>query len=117
VASAAARVACLASVPAPRFREPWGHVCNEAMHQGRPVIASDAVGAVAGGLVLGEQTGLVVRAGDAEALRAAIGRLLDDRGLRHRLGAAGRRAVAEYSYDAMVAAFERALGVALGRGH
>src|SRR5581483_4620011 len=51
VAYAAAELAVLPSIPTPRFREPWGLVCNEAMHQGRPVIATDAVGAVAGGLV------------------------------------------------------------------
>ena len=28
------RVVTLPSIPTPRFREPWGLVCNEAMHQG-----------------------------------------------------------------------------------
>ena len=78
-AYAAAELAVLASIPTPRFREPWGLVCNESMHQGRPVIASDAVGAVAGGLVRDGESGLVVPAGDAAALAAAIERLLEDR--------------------------------------
>jgi glycosyltransferase involved in cell wall biosynthesis len=116
VAYAAAEFALLPSIPTARFREPWGLVCNEAMHQGRPVIASDSVGAVAGGLVRDGDTGLVVRSGDAAALAEAIERLLGDEDLRRRLGVAARAAVAAYTYDAMVEAFDRALEEA-GRGH
>jgi glycosyltransferase involved in cell wall biosynthesis len=111
-AYAASALTVLASVPTRRFREPWGLVCNESMHQGRPVIASDSVGAVAGGLVIDGETGLVVPAGDAPALAAAIERLLPDPDLRGRLGAAAREAVRPYTYDAMAEAFERALAVA-----
>jgi len=105
----------LPSIPTPRFREPWGLVCNEAMHQGRPVVASTAVGAVAGGLVRDGETGLVVPAGDPVSLRLAIDRLLSDVALRARLGAGARAAVAAYNYDAAVAGFDRALAVAAGR--
>ena len=66
------------SLPTRDFLEPWGLVVNEAFHQGVPVIATDAVGAAAGGLVRHEHTGLIVPAGDARALRAAIHRLHDD---------------------------------------
>src|SRR5579884_1406805 len=92
-----------------RFREPWGLVCNEAMHQGRPVIATSAVGAAAGGLVRDGETGVVVAPRDGSALAAAIVRLLGDGELRRRLGAAGHRAVASFNYDAMAAAFDRAI--------
>ena len=44
-------VVVLPSVPTRDFLEPWGLVVNEAFHQGVPVIATTAVGAVAGGLV------------------------------------------------------------------
>jgi glycosyltransferase involved in cell wall biosynthesis len=115
-AYATAELVVVPSIPTPRFVEPWGLVCNEAMHQGKPVVATDAVGAVAGGLVEDDVTGLVVPAGDAPALAKAIQRLLADQPLRARLGAAGEQAVAAYSYDAMVAAFARALGVATGSG-
>jgi glycosyltransferase involved in cell wall biosynthesis len=64
VAYAAAAFTVLPSVRGRRFREPWGLVCNESMHQGRPVIATDAVGAAAGGLVRDGETGLVVPSGD-----------------------------------------------------
>jgi glycosyltransferase involved in cell wall biosynthesis len=115
VAYAASEFALLPSVPTARFREPWGLVCNEAMHQSRPVIASDAVGAVAGGLVRDGETGLVVRAGDSGGLTAAINRLLGDGAARGHLGAAARSAVAPYTYDAMVAAFDAALAAAARR--
>jgi glycosyltransferase involved in cell wall biosynthesis len=83
------------------------------MHQGKPVIASDAVGAVAGGLVRDGETGLVIAAGDPVALAGAIERLLSDAELRVSLGGAAARAVASYTYEAMAAAFDRALATAI----
>ena len=115
VAYASAELALLPSVPTPRFREPWGLVCNEAMHQGCPVLASSAVGAVAGGLVRHDDTGWVVAPGDADALGGAIALLLGDGALRARLGAAGRAAVASHTPEAMADAFGRALAVARAR--
>jgi glycosyltransferase involved in cell wall biosynthesis len=105
-------VVVLPSIPTRDFREPWGLVVNEAFNQGVPVIASDAVGAAAGGLIQHERTGLVVPAGDDEALARALRRLHDDRPLRERLGAAARAAVAAYSHDAWAAGMARALAAA-----
>jgi glycosyltransferase involved in cell wall biosynthesis len=113
-AYAAAELAVLPSIPTARFQEPWGLVCNEAMHQARPVVATEAVGAVAGGLVSDGNSGLVVPPGDATALEHAIERLLTDDALRARLGAAAKRAVSAYTYDRMLSAFDLALGTALG---
>jgi glycosyltransferase involved in cell wall biosynthesis len=96
-------VVVLPSIPTRDFREPWGLVVNEAFNQGVPVIATDAVGAVAGGLVRHERTGLVVPAGDAGALAAALRRMHDEPGLRARLGAAAREAVKPYSHAAWAA--------------
>lgn len=115
VADAAATALLVPSIPTPRFLEPWGLVVNEAMHQGTPVIATTAVGAAAGGLVSDGQTGLVIAPGDPAALATAIDRLLGDPDLRERLGNAGRAAVSAYTYDAMVAAFARALAIARAR--
>jgi glycosyltransferase involved in cell wall biosynthesis len=112
-AYAAAEVVVLASIPTARFREPWGLVCNEAMHQGRAVVASDSVGAVAGGLVRHGETGLVIPSGDEGALPGTIERLLDDPALRVQLGEAGRQALRPYSYEAMADAFDRALATAM----
>ncbi len=115
VAYAAAAATVVPSIPTPRFREPWGLVCNEAMHQGCPVVATTAVGAVAGGLVRDGETGLVVPAGDAAALAGALERILTDPERGAQLGAAGREAVAPYTYAAMTEAFERAFALARAR--
>ncbi len=112
VAYAAAAVVTVPSIPTPRFLEPWGLVCNEAMHQGRAVVATHAVGAAAGGLVRDEETGLVVPPNEPRALEGAIERLLSDFELRARLGAAARDAVSAYTYEAMVEAFESGLRAA-----
>ncbi len=100
------------------FREPWGLVVNEAMNRGLGVIASDAVGAVAGGLVRDGHNGLVVPAGDSDALANAMRRLTGDPELRARLGAAGARDVTAYTHDAWAEGFSRALAtVGLSRTH
>jgi glycosyltransferase involved in cell wall biosynthesis len=105
-------VVVIPSVPARDFLEPWGLVANEAFHQGVPVIATDAVGAAAGGLVEHERTGLVVPAGDPRALRSALQRLRADAPLRARLGAAGRAAAAAYTPAAWAAGIVEALTAA-----
>jgi glycosyltransferase involved in cell wall biosynthesis len=112
VAYAAADIVVVPSIATSRFLEPWGLVCNEAMSQGCAVIASDAVGAAAGGLVRDGETGIVVPSGDAGELAQAIGQLLSDPGLRHRLGARAREIVGEFSYERAADAFERALNTA-----
>jgi glycosyltransferase involved in cell wall biosynthesis len=109
VAYAAADVVVVPSSATRRFLEPWGLVCNEAMLQGRPVVASTAVGAVAGGLVRDGETGLVVEQGDARSLADAIARLLAEAQLRELLGQAGREEVSGYTYERAAEAFERAL--------
>jgi glycosyltransferase involved in cell wall biosynthesis len=106
---AGADVAVMASVRTATFREPWGLVANEAMNRGVPVIASDEVGAAAGGLVTDGGTGLVVPAGDADALAAAITRIRDDPALRTALGRRARAAVSAYTFDAWATGFSRAL--------
>jgi glycosyltransferase involved in cell wall biosynthesis len=94
---AAADVLVLPSARTATFLEPWGLVVNEAMHQGTPVIASDAVGAVAGGLVRDGRNGLVVPAGDADALAARLRALATNPELRSALGRAAREDVAPYT--------------------
>jgi glycosyltransferase involved in cell wall biosynthesis len=106
---ARADVCVIPSLRTRSFREPWGLVANEAMNQSTPVIASDEVGAVAGGLVRHERNGLVVAAGDRDALAGALRRLHDDPGLRARLGANARRDVAAYTFDAWAGGFAAAL--------
>lgn len=106
---AAADTLVVPSIATRSFREPWGLVVNEAMNQALPVISSDAVGAAAGGLVRDGRNGLIVPAGDAIALAAAMRRLAVDSDLRARLGAAGRQDVAAYDFAGWAAGFTRAL--------
>lgn len=102
-------VLVLPSIPTRTFREPWGLVVNEAMNRGLAVIASDAVGAAAGGLVREGRNGLVVPADDSHALAGAIATLAADAPLRARLGASGAQDVLAYSHDAWAEGFSRAL--------
>lgn len=102
-------VLVLPSIRTRTFREPWGLVVNEAMNRRLPVIASDAVGAAAGGLVQDGHNGLVVAAGDVGALAEAVATLARDPQRRARLGEAGARDIRAYNHDAWAEGFSRAL--------
>ena len=106
---AAADVLVLPSIRTETFLEPWGLVVNEAMHQGTPVITSDAVGAARGGLVRDGRNGLVVPQGDPEALAARLRGIAQNPGLRQALGEAARQDVAPFTYAAWVTGMRRAL--------
>ncbi|HYY72628.1 MAG TPA: glycosyltransferase [Candidatus Bathyarchaeia archaeon] len=110
---AIASVVVLPSVTTPQAKELWGLVVNEAFNQGVPVIATDAVGAVAGGLVRDGVNGVVVPEGNAGALARALERVVNDPAAQRQMGAAARRVVAEWSQDAQAAGFARALEFAL----
>jgi glycosyltransferase involved in cell wall biosynthesis len=101
-----------AVVAVPSRREGYGVVAREAMAWGRPVVAG-AVGGLLDAVDDGE-TGLLVPAGDAAALRVALERLLGDDDLRTRLGSAARaKARSTLSFDAaadaLLAVYEDAL--------
>jgi glycosyltransferase involved in cell wall biosynthesis len=116
---AACDVLVVPSVATRTFREPWGLVVNEAMNQGLAVIATDAVGAAAGGLVRDGANGLVVPAGDEHALATAMAELARGPRLRIDMGRAGAADVLAYDYDAWADGFSRALadvGVARDAG-
>jgi glycosyltransferase involved in cell wall biosynthesis len=106
---AAADVLVIPSIRTRRFTEPWGLVVNESMNQSCAVIASDAVGAAAGGLVRPGSNGLVVPASDSAALADALRELAADRARCAELGRAGAEAVAGYTYDAWADGFARAI--------
>jgi glycosyltransferase involved in cell wall biosynthesis len=104
-----ADVLVMPSISTPTFREPWGLVANEAMNQHVPVIATDAVGAAAGGLVRHERNGLIVPAGESAPLGAALRRLVADGALRARLGEAAAQDVRAYTPQAWAAGMAEAL--------
>jgi glycosyltransferase involved in cell wall biosynthesis len=84
----------------------------EGMGAGRPIVASRVAGIPD---VIGDgQHGLLVPERDSAALAAAIGRLLGDRALAERLGAAARqRVLQELTWDIAAERFERAYERAL----
>jgi glycosyltransferase involved in cell wall biosynthesis len=90
----AARVMALASVTS---AEAFGLVQIEAMAAGRPVVNTKLPTAVPY-VMRHEMEGLTVAPGDADAMRNALRRLLNDKDLAMRLGSAGRlRARSEFS--------------------
>lgn len=107
-----ADVVVVPSVPTLTFREPWGLVCNEAMHRSAALIATRAVGAVAGGLVRDGETGVVVPPGDPAALASALSHLAGDRVERRRLGASGHAAVQDLTHGAWAAGMAAAIELA-----
>ena len=105
-------VVVIPSIPTATFREPWGLAANEAMCTGLPVIATDAVGAAAGGLVRHERNGLVVPPRDADALAGAIRRMAEDPEARERFATAAALDVQGYSHAAWSRGMSRALAAA-----
>ena len=106
---AACDVLVVPSITTRRFIEPWGLVVNEAMNQGVAIIASSAVGAAAGGLVQEGRNGLIVPAGDPDALAQSLTALAGDRRRCAALGAAGREDVSAYTHERWADAFAQAL--------
>jgi glycosyltransferase involved in cell wall biosynthesis len=104
---------CVPSHRTASFLEPWGLVCNEAMHRGVPVLATDAVGAAAGGLVRDGRNGVVVPADDSAALSAALRDRHADRTGTAALGAAARVDVAAYTFDAWADGMAAAIDAAV----
>jgi glycosyltransferase involved in cell wall biosynthesis len=105
----------LPSVTAPYFKEPWGLVVNEAFNQGVPVIATDAVGAAAGGLVQDGINGFVVPERDSVALAKALRRILDDPDLRERFSQNARQIIATWDNERMVLGFRQAIEYVTGQ--
>lgn len=87
--------------------EPMGQVIVEAMAAGRPVVAARAGGPLE--LVDHERTGLLYPMGEADALAAALGRLIEEPELRDRLGSAAHVAASTFSYDTVLPTWEGVL--------
>jgi len=80
------------------WQEPQGIAPLEAMSCGRPVVVTRVGGLQC--LVEDGVQGFVVPPGDANALKQAVSRLLDDQALRERMGRAARERVEErYTWD------------------
>lgn len=98
-------------LPSRGVYETWGLAVNEAMHMGVPCLVSDRVGCQRD-LVLPGETGWVFDLGDAGALRAALGRALDDLSqapLAARMRDAVRKRISGYGYPRTTAGLLEAL--------
>lgn len=83
----------------PSLHEGLGSVILDGMDAGLPVVASDIPGIR--DVVRHGDTGLLVPPADPAALADALRRLLDDRSLARRLGAAGRIAARSFTPERM----------------
>ena len=86
------RACSVVVLPSVTRAEAFGYVQLEAMASGKAIISTDVPSGVSW-VNQHERTGLVVPAGNVDALRIALQRLMGDAGLRDRLGAQGRRRV------------------------
>jgi len=102
-------VSILPSVSMPQGKELWGLVVNEAMNQGVPVIATDVVGAAAGGLVQDGTNGLVVPERNGPALADALRKMIDSPVLRDQMSNHARQIIAGWDNENMVQGFRRAI--------
>ncbi|NLG65402.1 MAG: glycosyltransferase family 4 protein, partial [Actinobacteria bacterium] len=91
----------------PSYREGMPRSILEAMALGLPVVATNIRGCREE--VVDGDTGFLVPVRDSAALADRIGRLIDDPGLRRRMGAAGQARARELFDERLV--FERLLGV------
>ena len=91
----------LPSITTAAGREPWGLTVNEAFNAGLPVIATDAVGAAAGGLVQNGVNGFVVPEQNPAELARAMQRLLREPELREAMSAAARTEIAKWTHARM----------------
>ncbi len=80
--------ACLVVFPS-IWPEPFGRVVIEAMASGKAIIASD-IGGIKD-IIDNNKNGILVKPGNILKLRNMIERLMENKGLRKRLGESGRR--------------------------
>jgi glycosyltransferase involved in cell wall biosynthesis len=109
---ARSRCVVLPSVTTALDKEPWGLVINEAMHSGLAVVATDGVGAAAGGLVRDGENGFIVPERDPAALAVALRRLVTEPDLAGRMGQQGRVDAGAFTHDRMAGAFVDAVDYA-----
>jgi phosphatidylinositol alpha-1,6-mannosyltransferase len=97
-------------------QEGFGIVFLEAAACGVPQVAGDSGGAAEA--VVDGETGVVVhRPNDVDEVARSLARLVDDEGLRQRLGRSARKRVeSTFEYDTLAARLEVALAELLDRG-
>ena len=104
-------IVVIPSVDMPELKEAWSLTVNECMNQGCAVIATESVGAAAGGLVEDGRTGFIVPERDPEKLAAAIERLTSNDELRETLSQNAKAKIAAWDYDHMAEGFRQAVAL------
>lgn len=94
-------------------RESFGIVLLEAMSAGAPIICSDIHGYR--GVVRRERDGILVEPGNADALAAAVRRLIDDPALRAQLSRAGEERAQLFTWERVGQAVEEYYGFVIRR--
>lgn len=97
----------------PSYSEGFPTVLSEAMDAGLPIVTTRCGGMV--DHLIEEENCLFVRPRDPHGLEDALARLLDDAGLRERMGAANRRAVQGFAPDEVVVAYDEVLRAVAAR--
>lgn len=93
--------------------EVWGRTVNDAMSAGKPIIATDAVGA-AFDMVKDGINGFMVPEQDSEALYEAMKAILSNPGLAKRMGEEAKRTVKQgFEYEHMINGFGKAVDAVL----
>jgi glycosyltransferase involved in cell wall biosynthesis len=84
--------------------EPLGNVVHEAMSKGRAMIGTRPGGQE--DMIEDGETGLLVPGGDAGALAAAMSRLIEDPGLRERIGEKARQRASAFTPEVVMPQIE-----------
>lgn len=100
----------------PSYYDTYGVVVNEAMACGLPVVTTDRVGA-AHDLVQQGVNGMIVPAGDADALAQALERILQDESLRRAMGKCSLQIIGGWTVELAAQNFALCLAMCVpGRG-
>ena len=87
----------------------WGYVVNEAMHCGKPIIATDAVGA-AFDMIKDGENGFIVPEKDVNALYEGLKKIISDSDLEKKMGIKSKKIIEEgFGYKDMVEGFGKAV--------
>lgn len=104
-------IVVIPSVDMPELKEAWSLTVNECMNQGCVAIATESVGAAAGGLVEDGKTGFIVPERDPEKMAAAIEKLVADKELRETFSKNAKTKIAIWDYDHMAEGFRQAVAL------
>lgn len=105
----------LPSITVATGKEPWGLVVNEAFNQGVPVIATDAVGAAAGGLIQDGYNGFIVKEQNPLELAGAMDRLISNPTLRQSMSVHAKDFIQDWNYPRNVQGYHDAIKYVLAR--